>query len=108
MKTKKEGKSKGEKNSVEETFGEVTTKAELKSFLLNIRDKMTDEQAAPLYAMSAINYALNLPDIYSMMDNENKELARDIWLRIRQAGLQVRSPAMLFSEDENGAAPTNA
>lgn len=79
---------------------EIKTKAHLKAFLNNIRDRITDNGAAPIYAMSAMNHVMTLPVIYDLLDNENKEIARDIWLRIKQSGLQVRMPSLLFSADE--------
>lgn len=103
MKAKKDMKTKSAKNvgGDGERFGEVSTKVELKSFLLNVRDKMAEGSAAAIYGLSAINFVLNLPDVAGLLDNENKELARDIWLRVRQSGLQVRNPPMLFGEDED-------
>jgi len=75
--------------------------ADLKVFLESIRDKMTDGTAAPVYAASALNHVLNHPQIYDILDKANKELARDIWLRIKQAGLQMKNPPMLFSPEED-------
>ncbi len=113
MKGKKEAKNKVEKASSStdenvEVFGEIKSGSDLKVFLLNIRDKMTEEQASPIYAMTAMNYVMNLPDIYSLMDNENKEIARDIWLRIKQAGLQIKNPAMLFGAEESEIASSGS
>jgi hypothetical protein len=48
-----------------------------------------------------MNFVLNLPNIYNLLDNENKELARDIWLRIKQSGMQLRNPPMLFQPEED-------
>lgn len=108
-KVKKEAKKTSAKVSSAdgENFGAISTKEELKTFLLGIRDRMTDQSAAPIYAVSAVNYALNLPAIYTLLDNENKEIARDIWLRIKQSGMQLRNPPLLFQpeEDSLGTAP---
>jgi len=103
MKPKKDVKAKGVKMAAGgdgERFGDISTKVELKAFLLNVRDKMAEGVSAAIYGMSAINFVLNLPDIHGMLDNDNKELARDIWLRLKQAGVQLRNPPMLFSADE--------
>ncbi len=79
---------------------EIKTKAQLKAFLNSIRDKMGDNTAAPIYAMSAMNHILTLSAVYELLDNETKEIARDVWLRIKQSGLQVRMPSLLFSAEE--------
>jgi uncharacterized protein (DUF608 family) len=78
----------------------INTKEELKTFLHNIYDKLTDGTAAPIYCLTAINHALSSGDIYSMLDEESKELARNIWLRLKAAGMQVRNPPVLFGIEE--------
>lgn len=102
MKAKKEVKSKNGKAMVGdgERFGDVSTKAELKTFLLNIRDKMAEGSAPAINSLSAMNFVMNLPDISGLLDNENKELARDVWLRLKQAGFQLRNPPLLFTAEE--------
>lgn len=99
MKAKKTKNSKtGNSESV--SAGEISTSSDLKSFLHNVRDKMTEQVAAPVYALSAMNFIMNLPNIYKILDNECKELARDIWLRLRQSGLQIKNPPLLFGAEE--------
>lgn len=94
------GKQDNNGNAQETGAHEISSTQELKDFLLHIQDKISDEVAAPIYSLAAINHILNLPSIYSILDNECKELARDIWLRIRQSGLQLRTPPMLFDPEE--------
>jgi len=72
------------------------SKEEVKDFFRNVLDKTVEGTAAQIYAVTAINYILNLPNVYEVMDAENKELARDIWLHIKQAGFQLKEPPMLF------------
>jgi hypothetical protein len=100
-KSKKETKKvKTQASSEVEGSVNISNKEELRTFLLSIRDKMTEQVAAPIYAVSALNYVLNLPNVCALIDNETKEIARDIWLRIKQSGMQVRNPPFLFSADE--------
>ena len=102
MNDKKPAKGKAAKEAGEtSTTSTIATKTDLKNFLLNIRDKMTEQVAAPIYAASAMNQVLNMPEVYDLLDKTNKEIARDIWLRLKQAGMQVRNPPMLFSADED-------
>jgi uncharacterized protein (DUF608 family) len=100
--------SKGKEVAKSETAeSEVMTKIgsneELKTFLHNIYDKMTDGSAAPIYCLSAINHALTSSNIYEMLDEESKELARNIWLRLKAAGLQLRHPPVLFGIEDGEA-----
>ncbi|MDC0357635.1 hypothetical protein OAO01_02385 [Oligoflexia bacterium] len=100
MTEKKPPAKRNKKSDNSAEFGAVATKADLKGFLLNIRDRMTEEIAAPIYASSAMNHILTLPNIYDVLDEENKEIARDIWLRLKQAGIQIKTPPMLFGAEE--------
>lgn len=108
MKPKKETKAKStdlkEMSDTPEVVGPIASKAELKTFLLSIRDRMEDESAAPIYALSAMNHVMNHPDIYELLEPESKEIARDIWLRIKQSGMQVKKPALLFGDETDGVA----
>jgi len=87
------------KEGADERPNDVTTKEELRDFLLNIRDKLADRAAAPVYALSALNHIMNKPVIYELLDKENKEIARDIWLRLKQSGFQLKNPPLLFGAD---------
>lgn len=106
MNKKREPKSKAvsQKTAVEaDTSPLISSKAELKSFLTLIKERMDEECAAPIYVVTAMNHALNTADIYQFLDPENKELARDIWLRVIQSGLHVRVPSLLFSAEEEAS-----
>jgi hypothetical protein len=107
MNKKKEPKSKAGSTKVAGELSDVSptisSKAELKAFLNLVKERIEDDSAAPIYAVSAMNYALNTAQIYDYLDAENKELARDVWLRISQSGLRVRVPMMLFSAEEEAA-----
>jgi len=80
----------------------ITSASELKKFLLHVKDKMDDDSAAPLYAMSALNYVLSLPNVYDVLEAESREVAREIWLRLKKSGLQLRNPPLLFPDEGNG------
>ena len=108
MKGKKETKKNNNKINAavaSPIIGEINTEADLKAFLLNLRDKMAEETAPPVFAFTVMNQILTTPDISGLLNNDNKEIARDVWLRIKQAGFQARNPAMLFGADEGIDAP---
>ena len=94
--------------NVDSSEKKISTESELKEFLLNVRDKLTDGSAAPVYVFTALNYVMNLENIYSLLTKENKELARDIWLRLKQAGIQLKTPPLLFGSEEEEVASINS
>ena len=106
MKTKKDRNSK-DKSEAERSapfdgegqIGSISTKAELKQFLVNLRDRVVEEQAAPIHILTALNHIMHTPTVHPLLDGESKEVARDLWLRLKQAGVNIHTPPMLFGED---------
>jgi hypothetical protein len=106
MKTKKErsGKEKleggrGTAGDSAAEVGAISTKAELKQFLVTLRDRVTEEQAAPIYILTALNHIMHTASVQALLENETKEIARDLWLRLKQAGLNVHTPPLLFGDE---------
>lgn len=98
QKIKKEAKEALEE-SAETTIlvgSDILTTDDLKKFLTTVRDRLSDGSGAPVYALGAMSHVLTLNNIYQIMNEENREISRDIWLRLKQSGLHVKSPPMLF------------
>ena len=93
-------KEAAKKVKTTDTALDVSTAAEMKTFLTNVRDKLVDGTSPPVYALTALNTFLQHSSIYELLTPENKELARDIWLRIKQAGFQIKNPPLLFDEED--------
>jgi hypothetical protein len=79
---------------------QLKDRKDLNAYLLRIKDRLTDKTLAPVHALSAMKWVLSQPNIYALLNADNKELARDVWLRVRQSGVQVKNPPLLFSADE--------
>lgn len=78
----------------------ISSKNELKDFLTSIREKLAARSVAPIYALTAMQHVFNLPGIYDLLDKANKETAQEIWLTLKQAGMQLKNPPMLFGKEE--------
>ncbi len=89
-----------EKKKVDVEADNFKDKSELKSYLQKIKDRLSDKTIAPVHALAGMKWVLGQPEIYELLDKDNKELARDVWLRIRQTGFHVKNPPLLFSADE--------
>ena len=79
---------------------QLNSAAELKQFLQKILDRLSDKSAASVNALASMKWILAQPNIYSLLDPTNKEMARDIWLRIKQSGFNIKNPPILFSPEE--------
>ncbi len=102
MKGKKETKTKEMEESVRDAkeMCQITSKAELKVFISGVRDKLLKEQAAPIFAMAAMQQVMSLDSIYDLMDGQNKEILQEIWVKLSQSGFHLRRPPLLFGEAE--------
>lgn len=99
---KKETKSK-ETEEVMKDGSELSTisnKAELKVFITDVRDRLLKDQAAPIFAMAAMQQVMNLDTIYDLLDNQNKEILQEIWVKLSQSGFNLRKPPLLFGDAE--------
>lgn len=105
MKSKKDTRPKADKTvsapGTSRIVGEISNEADLKSFLQHIRERMAEDQASAIYVVSEMNQILTDPDIFVFLNDENKEMARDIWLRIKQSGFQLRNPPLLFGQPQD-------
>lgn len=79
----------------------IGSSEDLNRYLLSVRDRLSDQSAPPVYAMTALNAILRMENIYKLLTPENKEIARDIWLRLKRDGMQVNNPPLLFDVNES-------
>jgi hypothetical protein len=101
MAAKKEAKAK-EKPS-EEMVTELKSPQDLRQFLSQVRQKMGEDASPPIYTLAAMNLVLNRPDIYELLSPEAEEIARDIWIRLKNRGIQLRNPPILFGSEAEQA-----
>ncbi|MBX7138673.1 MAG: hypothetical protein K1X83_11885 [Oligoflexia bacterium] len=80
----------------------ISSRTELKTFLTMVREKLFAGSAPPIYAVSALQFVFNHPNVYELLDKSNKEIAKEIWVKLKQSGVQVKNPPLLFTGDEAG------
>lgn len=103
----KEKKESAKKDSAAQSRGpeEIASKSDLRQFLTVLRARMESREVAPVYACNVMQHIFNLPDISALLDQENQELARAVWLKLKQAGVQLGNPPMLFPENQDTPVP---
>lgn len=103
MKSKKETKIKETDNTIGggvQEMVQISTKADLRAFITDVRDKLLKDQAAPIFAMAAMQQVMNLDSIYDLLDKDNKEILQEIWVKLSQSGFHLRKPPLLFGDGE--------
>lgn len=101
MKKKKEAKSEETNVIVSEgtvSSGPIVTREELKAYAMEVRDRLLKEEAAPIFAMVAMQQVMSLDAIYDLMDKEIKEILQEIWVRLSQSGFHLNKPPLLFGD----------
>jgi len=99
MKNKKETKIKEVDNSISggaQDMVQIATKADLRTFITDVRDRLLKDQAAPIFAMSAMQQVMSLDSIYDLMDKDNKEILQEIWVKLHQSGLPLEEATASF------------
>lgn len=104
MKNKKETKSKEAAAEAGKEASRISSKAELRTFITDVHERLMKDQAAPIFAMSAMQQVMSLDNIYDLLDPQNKEILQEIWVKLSQSGLHLRRPPLLFSDSEAAAA----
>lgn len=74
---------------------DIKTSQELKEFLEGLEFKQVEGLLSPIYCTCAMNYIFSLDNINSLMNDENKEIARRLWQVAKLKGSQLRDPAIL-------------
>ena len=100
---KKETKIKEVDNTISggpQDVAQIVSKDDLRTFITDVRDRLLKDQAAPIFAMAAMQQVMSLDAIYDLMDKENKEILQEIWVKLSQAGLHLRKPPLLFGDGE--------
>ena len=76
----------------------ISSKNELKTYLAEIKEKLAAKKAAPVYVASSMQYIFTLPNIDEVMDKANLETCRGIWMKLKEAGMQLHNPPILFPD----------
>ena len=104
MKNKKETKSKESATEALKEASQIGSKADLRAFITDVHERLMKEQAAPIFAMAAMQQVMSLDNIYDLLDSQNKEILQEIWVKLSQSGLHLRRPPLLFGDGEAAAA----
>ena len=87
-------------SSVGASANQISTRADLLAFVSDVRDKLLKDEAAPIFAMAAMQQVMTLDAIYDLMDKEIKEILQEIWVKLSQHGFHLRRPPLLFGDGE--------
>lgn len=79
--------------------GRRFTREEVFNFLNDVSRQLEESQIPPVHTMLALNTMFRAADAKKIFDDELKEKARALWLRIKATGVQVIDPPILFEAD---------
>jgi IS30 family transposase len=99
MKKKKGTKAQNTSESID-AIAQISSVTELRTFISEVRDRLLKDEAAPIFAMSAMQQVMSLDTIYELLDKQNKEILQEIWVKLSQSGFTLRKPPLLFTEGD--------
>ena len=99
MKKKKTNKTQ-QLESTMESIAQIASPEELCIFISEVRDKLLKDEAAPIFAITAMQQVMSLDSIYELLDTHNKEILQEIWVKLSQSGFNLRKPPLLFTEGD--------
>lgn len=99
MKKKKINKTQ-QLESTTESIAQIASAEELCAFISEVRDRLLKDEAAPIFAMTAMQQVMSLDSIYELLDTQNKEILQEIWVKLSQSGFNLRKPPLLFTEGD--------
>jgi hypothetical protein len=80
---------------------EGVSKDMLSEYINDIAEKTLNADESKLHSVIALNQIFSDHDKVSLLDEEMKEQLRDIWLRIKGAGIELVDPPLLFGLPED-------
>lgn len=73
-----------------------TTKRELTAYLSDLNAQLEESPGNTLHSMVFFNQLLRDPEATKHLDDDLKIQAREIWTRLKESGLELNEPPILF------------
>jgi len=101
--------SKNVEQSVSTTaaLGTPMTTDDVRKSLESIARKVVESRTAHLHALLTLNYLLRLPNAQRLFNEDLRQQARDLWLKVKTAGFQLDDPPLLFGIPDSGDGVSN-
>lgn len=72
------------------------TKQDVQEFLAQISEKVVKNPGSYFHCMLALNSLLRLSNAAEIFDQNLKEQAKDLWVKLKSTGLHLTDPPLLF------------
>ena len=72
------------------------TKEGIRSTLESVAMSVVGTQSSYMHSMILLDNLFRLPNARELFDDDLKEQAKDLWLKIKSTGLQLNDPPLLF------------
>lgn len=82
--------------SAESVSSSKYSQKEISAYLSDIEKKLTETDTVATHSLVALNQLLRLPNAADLFDGENKERAKDLWIKLKGRGIQLTEPPLIF------------
>lgn len=76
------------------------TKEEVKMFLSDLRERSLETNGGMLHILISLNQMLRSPNANELFTEDLKTQARELWAKLKTAGVQLSDPPLLFGYPE--------
>ena len=76
------------------------TREEVRETLDEIAKRMAESRTASMHAMLTLTHLLRLSNAAALFDEALTKQAKDLWLKVKAAGVQLSDPPLLFGAPE--------
>lgn len=80
---------------------EQVKKEDIQAYLDDIEEKLLESGNAYLHSLIALDEILRHPKSAQLLDSDMKTQLRDLWSKIKESGIQLDNPPLLYGLPED-------
>ena len=86
----------------EKNTSEVKTysKEEIEAYVSELEKNISESNNLVMHSLLAVNHILRLPNAPELLTDDLKERVKELWAKVKVAGLQLNEPPLLFGVPE--------
>jgi Cdc6-like AAA superfamily ATPase len=83
------------------TIEEITNPQDLLTLFKYLIAKLEKQETPVIHVLTLINNLMKRDDIYTLLNDENRSVARELWYFIGKSGSQLPCPPMFLESGSN-------
>ena len=85
----------------------VYSKEDIEAYVSELEKNISESNNLVMHSLLAINHILRLPNAPELLTEDLQSRLKELWLKVKMAGLQLDEPPLLFGIPEMAKAESN-